>query len=111
MERRVLITGLGVLSPCGNTLADFWDALKNGKSGVGPITGFDTTNFTVKIAGEVKNFDPTDYMDKKTQRRMDRFTQLAVAASYMAVQDACMDFEKLDRDRIGVILGSSFCAY
>ena len=106
MERRVLITGLGVLSPCGNTLADFWDSLTNGKSGVGPITGFDTTNFTVKIAGEVKNFDPTDYMDKKAQRRMDRFTQLAVAASYMAVQDACMDLEKLDRERIGVILGS-----
>ncbi len=106
MERRVLITGLGVLSPCGNTLEDFWDALKSGKSGLGHITSFDTTDFTVKIAGEVKNFDPTDFMDKKAQRRMDRFTQLAVAASHMAVRDSCMDLEKLDRERIGVILGS-----
>ncbi len=106
MNQRVLITGLGVLSPCGNTIDEYWKSLSNGKSGLGPITRFDSTEFSVKIAGEVKGFNADEFIEKKTQRRMDRFTQLAVAASAMAVADSELDFEKQDRNRIGVILGS-----
>lgn len=106
MSNKVLITGLGAITPCGNTVSEFWEAIKGGESGLGPITRFDTTGFTVTIAGEVKDFDPLDFMDKKSSKRMDRFTQFAVAASNMAVEDAELNFDKLDRDRIGVIIGS-----
>ena len=106
MNRKVVITGLGAITPCGNTVADYWNALQNGRSGLGAITRFDASDHSVKIAGEVKGFDPLDFMDKKLQRRMDRFTQFAVAASNMAIEDAELDFEKLNRDRIGVIVGS-----
>lgn len=106
MNDKVLITGMGAITPCGNTVAEFWDSLKNSKSGIGKITRFDTTDFRVTIAGEVKNFDPLDYIDKKSQKRMDRYTHFAVAASNMAIEDAGLDFSKLDAGRIGVIVGS-----
>lgn len=106
MNEKVLITGMGAITPCGNTVDEFWDSLKNSKSGIGEITRFDTTDFRVTIAGEVKNFDPLDYIDKKSQKRMDRYTHFAVAASNMAIEDAGLDFSKLDAGRIGVIVGS-----
>jgi len=106
MNRRVLITGLGTVNPCGNSVAEYWESLKEGRGGIGLITRFDAAEFDVRIAGEVKGFEPTDYIDKKEQRRMDRFCHFAIAAANMAVEDAGCDFSRLDRDRIGVILGS-----
>ncbi|MCH7782896.1 hypothetical protein IID62_07485 [candidate division KSB1 bacterium] len=85
MSNKVLITGLGAITPCGNTVSEYWEAIKGGESGLAPITRFDTTGFTVTIAGEVKNFDPLDFMDRKSAKRMDRFTQFAVAASNLAL--------------------------
>ncbi|MFC1493549.1 beta-ketoacyl-ACP synthase II, partial [candidate division KSB1 bacterium] len=92
--------------PCGNNVDTFWDSLINGRSGLGMTTRFDTTDFDVKISGELKDFDPLDHIDKKETRRMDRFTQYAIAASNMAIEDADIDFSKHDRERIGVIIGS-----
>lgn len=106
MNRKVLITGMGAVTPCGNNIADYWDSLKNGKNGIGPITRFDASGCSVRIAGEVKNFDPLDFIDKKIMRRMDRFTHFAIAAAHLAIEDAGLNLDKLDRDRIGVIVGS-----
>jgi len=106
MNRKVLITGIGAITPCGNNIADYWESLKNGKNGIGPITRFDASACSVRIAGEVKNFDPLDFIDKKVMRRMDRFTHFAVAATTMAIENAGLDFNKLNCDRIGVIVGS-----
>lgn len=106
MLKRVVITGLGIISPVGTGLDKFWSSLTAGVSGIGPVTRFDPAHFSTKIAGEVKDFEPARYIDKKEARRMDRFTQFAVAATGMAVKDASLDFEAEDRDRIGVILGS-----
>ncbi len=106
MLKRVVITGLGIISPVGTGLEKFWTSMTTGVSGIRRITRFDTTNFNTKIAGEVTDFEPTRYMDRKEARRMDRFTQFAVAASGMAVEDASLNLEHEDRDRIGVILGS-----
>ncbi len=106
MLKRVVVTGIGVITPVGNSLEEFWTNLTGGKSGVGPITRFDTEGYTSKIAAEVKGFEPADYIDRKEARRMDRFTQFAVAATSMAVENARLDFEKLNRARCGVILGS-----
>ena len=99
MERRVVITGLGVVSPVGNGKEEFWNNLLAGKPGVGPITQFDATDFPVKIAGEVKDFDPVALAgDRKTVRHMDRYTQFAVAAAKMAVADAKLDMTKENPD-------------
>lgn len=106
MKKRVVITGLAAISPVGTGLDNFWEALVNGQSGIGPITRFDIENFPTKIAGEVKDFDPTQFLEKKEARRMARFTQFAVAAAQMAVEDAKLDLEQLDCDKIGVVLGS-----
>lgn len=106
MKKRVVITGLGVVSPVGIGLEQFWSSLTAGVSGIGPVTRFDPSGYSTKIAGEVKDFDPVDYFDKKEARRMDRFTQFAVAAAGMAVRDAALDLNHENRDRIGVILGS-----
>lgn len=106
MSKKVVITGMGVLAPNGNTVDTYWDNLVNGVSGIGKITGFDTTGFAVNIGGEVKNFDPVDFIDFKESRRMDRFTHFAIAASNMAIEDAEIDFSKHDRTRCGVIIGS-----
>ena len=104
--RKVAITGVGVISPIGNTKEDFWDAILAGKSGVARITCFDPSHFSSHIAAEVKNFDPAPYINAKGLRRMDRFVQFAICASKMAVNDAKLDLEKENRDKVGVYIGS-----
>src|SRR5690349_24921722 len=106
-DRRVVITGLGVLSPVGNDLETFWSALKAGKSGIGRITAMDVSQYDTKIAGEVRNFDPKAFFkNPKDVRRTDRFVQLAMAAAKMSINDSGLDLEKVDRDRFGTIISS-----
>ncbi|KJS15673.1 MAG: 3-oxoacyl-ACP synthase [Peptococcaceae bacterium BRH_c4b] len=97
---------MGVLSPVGTGLETFWNAITSGVSGVGPITRFNPEGYTTRIAAEVNNFDPAAYIDKKEARRMDRFTQFAIAAAKMAVDDAGIDLQQINKDMAGVILGS-----
>jgi len=104
--RRVVVTGLGVLSPVGNTVDEFWSALLQGRSGIGPITKFDTAGYPTRIAGEVRNFDPLNFVDKKDARRLDPYLQYAVAASALAVQDAALETSKVEASRFGVLIGS-----
>src|SRR5258708_31056397 len=105
MKRRVVIPGMGVVSPIGIGNEAFWDSLKNGRSGVGRLRFFDTTDYTSKIDAEVKGFQPELYIDKKNIKRMDRFTQFACAAADMAVRDAKLDTAPgLDMDRGGVLV-------
>jgi len=104
--RRVVVTGLGALSPVGNTADEFWSSLLQGRSGVGPITKFDTEGYPTRIAGEVRNFDPLNFVDKKDARRLDPYLQYAVASSVLAVQDAALDTGKVDGSRFGVLIGS-----
>lgn len=106
MQKRVVVTGLGIISPVGTGLEQFWTSLTGGVSGIRRITRFDATNFSTQIAGEVTDFDPMQYMDRKEARRMDRFTQFAVAAAGMAIKDSGLDLDVIDKDRAGVILGS-----
>lgn len=106
MKRRVVVTGLGVISPVGNDVESFWRALISGKSGIGPTTSFDASRFDSRIAGEVKDFEPTRYMDAKEAKRMEKFAQFAVAVGKQAVTDAGLDLTKEDPNRIGVIVGS-----
>ena len=106
MSRRVAITGLGVISPIGSGKDKFWNAVKEGKCGIDEITAFDTTDFTVKLAAEVKDFDPKDYIDKKEAKRMDRFCQFAIGASQMAIDDSGLDLEKITNEKLGVVIGS-----
>lgn len=107
LEKRVVITGLGVVSPVGIGKDTFWDALLSGKNGIGPITHFDATEYAARIAGEVKDFDPADYnIDRKEARHMDISTQFAVAAAKLAIDDSGVDLDKEDRDRIGTIVGT-----
>ncbi len=104
--KRVVVTGIGALTPIGNTAPDFWAALLNGVSGAAPITGFDTEKFKTKFACEVKNFNPEDFMDRKEARKLDPFVQFAIASTDEAVKDGQFDFTQLDTNRIGVIWGS-----
>jgi 3-oxoacyl-[acyl-carrier-protein] synthase II len=104
--RRVVITGLGALTPIGNTLPAYWEGLLSGTSGAAPITHFDASNFKTQFACEVKNFDPLDFMDRKEARKYDRFAQYALVSTDEAIADAGLEFEKEDRDRIGVIWGA-----
>ena len=104
--KKVVVTGMGLVSPIGLNLDDYWKNLLNGKSGVAPITKFDTTDFKTKFAAELKGFDPEDYMDRRDARYMDPFCHYAVVAADMAIKDAGLEEEKLDLDRIGVIVGS-----
>jgi len=107
MRRRVVVTGMGAVTPVGNTVAATWDALVAGRSGIAPITKFDASSFPVRIAAEVKGFDPTGHMDRKDVKRSDIYTQYAVVAASMAMADAGLsDTSSLDPDRIGVIVGS-----
>lgn len=106
MKRRVVITGLGVLSPIGNNVNDFWSSIKNGKSGAAPITKFDTEKFKVSFACELKGYDPLQFFDSKEVRKYDLFSQYALVAVAEAVEHAKIDFESLNKDRIGVIWGS-----
>lgn len=104
--KRVVVTGLGVITPIGNSVEAYWNNLINGVSGAGPITRFDATNFKTKFACEVKDFDPTDYLDRKEVRKMDLFAQYAMAAAEQAVQDSGLNLEELDPDEAGVIWGA-----
>ena len=106
-ERRVVITGLGIISPVGNDLATFWDSLTHGRSGIGPITLFDTAAYDCKIGGESKGFEPKSYFkEPKDARRADRYIQLGLAASKMALEDSGVDLGKIDVTRFGVMVGS-----
>ena len=105
-KRRVVVTGLGAVTPVGNNVEVFWENIKAGKVGIGEITKFDTADFKVKLAAEVKDFNAKDYMDFKAAKRMELFSQYAVAASKEAMADAGIDMEKEDPFRVGVIVGS-----
>ncbi len=104
--KRVVVTGLGALTPIGNSIAEYVEGLKSGKSGAAPITLFDASQFKTKFACEVKGFDPEQYIDKREVRRLDRFTQFALATAQEAIQDSGIDIEVINKERVGVIWGS-----
>ena len=106
MSRRVVVTGMGAITPIGNTVEEFWKGLKEKKVGIGPITYFDTADYKAKLAAEVKGFDAKQYMDPKAAKRMEQFCQFAVAATKEALEDAGIDMEKEDPFRVGVSVGS-----
>ena len=105
-QRRVVLTGVGAVTPVGNNVDDFWDAVVNGKTGVARLKAFDPTPFISQIAAEIKDFDPKEYITKKQERRLDPFVIYAIAAAKMAVKDAGFDLEKLSKERAGVYIGS-----
>lgn len=106
-EHRIVVTGLGIISPVGNSVASFWESLKEGKSGIGPLTSFDPAKFDSRIAGEVKGFDPGAFgMSFKDAKRMDKFVQYAVASAKQAIEGSRLDLGKEDLTRIGVVIGS-----
>jgi len=104
--KRVVVTGMGALTPLGNSVTEFWNNLRNGVSGCDFITGFDASKFKTRFACEIKNFDPTSFLDRKEARKVDRFTQTAIGASDQAVSDAGIDKNNVDVDRVGVVFGS-----
>jgi 3-oxoacyl-[acyl-carrier-protein] synthase II len=104
--RRVVVTGVGAVTPVGNTAEEFWAALIQGKSGIGPVTRFDASSLPTRIAGELKGFDPLRYIDKKDDRKLDPFLKYAIACAAMAVEDAGLNVERVDRTRFGVLVGS-----
>lgn len=106
MNRRVVITGIGAVTPIGVGVSKYYEGLKNGVSGVGSITRFDATDYDTKFAAQINDFEPSDYIDKKEAKRMDRFTQYAVAASKEAMEDSKIDTNSIDRTKFGVIIGS-----
>ncbi len=103
---RVVVSGMGAVTPIGNTVEEFWENTLNGKSGAGPITRFDASEFKTQFACEVKNYDPTLHISAKEARRMDIFTQFAMSSAAMAIEDSGLDLEQTDKDRVGVIIGS-----
>ncbi len=105
-RKRVVITGLGAITPIGNNLTEYWDGLLNGRNGIGKITLFDASKHNCQIAGEVKNFDPHDYLDRKEAKRMDRFAQFGVAASLQALEDAKFAINDLNAEQVGIIIGT-----
>ncbi|MEL6580449.1 MAG: beta-ketoacyl-ACP synthase II [Cyanobacteria bacterium J06621_12] len=105
-NKRVVITGLGAITPIGNNLADYWDGLLQGRNGVGAITLFDASQHACQIAAEVKDFDPHQYLERKDAKRMDRFSQFGVCASKQAIADAKFEINELNADRIGVLIGT-----
>ena len=106
MKHRVVVTGIGVISPIGSNKALFWDSIQSGRCGIKKIESFDTSAFKVTVAGEITDFDPTEYISKKEAKRMDRFTQFAIAASKQAVADAALTIDEHNAERIGVYMGS-----
>ena len=106
LRRRVVVTGIGALTPIGNTRDAYWNALVAGTSGAAPITYFDASKFKTQFACEVKGFDPLEYFDRKEARKMDRFTQYAMVASEEAIQDAALNLDAVDKSKVGVIWGS-----
>src|SRR5258708_3717412 len=107
MQHRVVITGLGTVNPTGLTVAESWDNIVNGRTGIAPITSFDNTDYLVRVAGEVKNFDPTRYMEAREVRRRDRFQQLATAASKEALAQSGLPISEENAHRIAVVVSSS----
>jgi 3-oxoacyl-[acyl-carrier-protein] synthase II len=105
-RKRVVVTGLGAITPIGNTLTEYWAGLVAGRNGIGPITLFDASRHDCRIAGEVKGFNPFDYMDRKEAKRMDRFAQFAVAASKQAIADAQFVINELNAEQVGIIIGT-----
>ncbi|HHW00056.1 MAG TPA: beta-ketoacyl-ACP synthase II [Clostridiaceae bacterium] len=106
MKRRVVITGMGAVTSLGIGVDEFWNSIKAGKCGISTVSKFDVTDFPTKVASEVKNFEPTDFIDKKDARRMDRYNQFAMAATKMAVENSRLDVDSIDKDRFGVLIGS-----
>src|SRR5690606_3668779 len=104
--RRVVVTGLGALTPIGNNVQEYWQGLSNGISGAGLITRFDATKFKTRFACEIKDYNPDNYFERKEGRKMDPFTQYAMIAATEAVKDSALDLEKINLDRAGVIWGS-----
>ena len=105
-NRRVVVTGIGALTPIGNNLETFWGSLVSGKSGAGPITYFDASNFKTKFACEVKGFEATEFIHKKEARKLDRFSQYAIVVAEEAIKDAKLETDKINTERAGVIWGS-----
>ena len=103
--KRVVVTGMGAVTPLGNTPEETWEAMLAGKSGAAPITLFDASKFKTQFACEVKNLNVTDYIDRKEARKMDRYTQLAIIAAKQAVDDSAMNLDQEDKNRIGVVYG------
>ena len=106
MKKRVVVTGLGAITPIGNDVPTFWEGIREGRIGFGPITYFDTTDYKAKLAAQVKDFNPEEYMDKKAARRMEAFCQYAVAAAKEAIEDAKLDMEQEDPYRVGCAIGN-----
>jgi len=104
--RRVVVTGMGIISPVGKTAAESWDNIRNGRSGVGPITHFDVSAFPTRIAAEVKDYDPLNYFDRKEARKFDPYIQFALIAAEEAVKDSSLDLEKVNKNRVGVYIAS-----
>lgn len=105
MKKRVVITGMGAVTPIGNSVPEFWENVRKGVVGIGEITHFDTTGYKVRLAAEVKNFSPKEYMDSKTARRTERFAQFAVAAAREAFEESKLDMSREDPYRVGVCIG------
>ena len=106
MKRRVVVTGVGLVTPCGIGIDNVWNNILNGQSGIGPITRFDITQFDTKFAGEIKEFTPEDYIQPKEVKKMDLFIQYAIAAAQIAVNDAGLDMSREDSERVGVVVGT-----
>ncbi len=106
MERRVVITGLGAITPIGNNVEEFWKGIKEGKCGIDKITAFDTSNFKVKLAAEIKGYNPEDYFERREAKRLDKFSQYAMIAAREAWKDSNLDKEKENMERVGIVLGS-----
>lgn len=105
-QRRVVVTGMGAFTPIGKSAPDFWNGLKNGESGVRPITHFDVSKFATKFAGQIEKYDPSEHLDRKDYRRMDKFCQYAIIAADEAVEDSKIDLDSIDKDRVSVMIGS-----
>ena len=105
-DRRVVITGMGVISPLGNTVDEMWERALNGESGIGELTAIDPSAYPCKVAGQVEDFDPNEWMERREARRMARFSQFAIAAGKQAIKDSCLNLDAIDRDRAGAVLGT-----
>ncbi len=105
-RKRVVVTGLGAVTPIGNTLQEYWEGLLSGRNGIGPITLFDPSSHSCRIAGEVKGFNPHDYLEKKEAKRMDRFAQFAIAASKQAIADGSFEINELSAEQVGIVIGN-----
>ena len=106
MERRVVVTGIGAITPIGNNVDEFWNSIKEGKCGIDTIRSFDVTDFKVKLAAEIKEYNPEEYLDKRAARRLDKFSQYAIIAAREAMKDSMITKENTDMERVGAFIGS-----